>query len=318
MLYFAKLHRNVTAIAVLAWITLALASAIYAAEPQPAGEQVKVIKDVAYGPDKMQVMDLYLPTAAPAPRPLVICIHGGGWAGGDKKAYAWLGDALAGKGFAAASITYRRVPGVRAPAAMDDVQRAVRWLRKNAAEYQLDPERFGAIGGSAGGHLASWLGLVETRDNSDPELKRFSSKVQCVVDCYGPVDLEAMMRSASAPIVESFLGKPLAGHEEHYRDASPAFNVKKGAPPFLIFHGTRDLGTSRGQVPIEQSISFCDKLKEAGADATLIKLEGAGHGFSHSGSNKHAQEMLTSATEFFTKHLLKGPATQPSAPKANP
>jgi acetyl esterase/lipase len=187
---------------------------------------------------------------------------------------------------------------------MDDVQRAVRWLRKNAAQYGLDPQRFGAIGGSAGGHLASYLALTDTRDNSDAELAGYSSRVQCAVDCYGPVDLVGMMRSASAPIVQGFLGKPLEGNEQDYRQASPVSYVKNNPPPFLIMHGTKDLGTSRGQVPIEQSIEFCEKLRQAGGDATLLKVEGAGHGFPVGGSNPYGQQTLPVVIDFFTKHLM--------------
>jgi len=296
--------RGVLASGLACFALAAVAPGLTAEERTPGIAGIKVIKEVSYGPHGARnLMDFYLPEAGAAPRPLVICIHGGGWAGGDKRAYAWLAEALARKGFAAVSLTYRFAPTWRCPTAMDDVQRAVRWLRKNAPQYGLDPKRFGAIGGSAGGHLASYIGLTDTRDNSDPELASYSSRVQCVVDCYGPVDLEGMMRSASAPIVGSFLGKPLQGNEEDYRKASPVTHVSKDAPPFLIVHGTRDVGTSRGQVPIEQSIDFHAKLRQAGADATLLKLEGAGHGFSHSGSNPYAQRMLAAALAFFTKHL---------------
>ena len=286
------------------WLPLAAISAA-AADRKTEAAGIKVMKDVSYGPHVRNVMDFYLPESGPTPRPLVICIHGGGWAGGDKKGYAWLGEALARQGFAAVSITYRFAPAWHAPAQLDDVQRAVRWLRKNAAQYGLDPERFGAIGGSAGGHLASYLALADTRDNSDAELAVFSSRVQCVVDCYGPVDLVGMMQSASAPIVRGFIGKPLEGNEEDYRKASPVSYVNKNPPPFLIVHGTKDVGTSRGQVPIEQSLDFYGKLRQAGGEATLLKLEGAGHGFTGNGSNKYAQETLAAALEFFKKHLMK-------------
>ena len=249
-------------------------------------------------------MDLYLPEGDAAPRPLVICIHGGGWAGGDKSAYAWLGEALARNGFAAVSLTYRFAPQWRCPAQMDDVQRAVRWLRKNASRYGLDADRFAALGGSAGGHLASYLALAETRDPSDPELAGYSSRVRCVVDCYGPVDLVGMMRSASAPLVENFLGKPLAGHEDEYRQASPAALVDRQPPPFLIVHGTKDVGTSPGEVPLEQSLNFQERLWRAGGEATLLTLRGARHGFSHAFPNKHARRMRDAAIAFFTKHLM--------------
>ncbi len=276
-----------------------------AAERKAEAAGLKVMKDVSYGPHPRNVMDFYLPQSQPTPRPLVICIHGGGWAGGDKRVYAWLGEALARQGFAAVSITYRFGPAWQAPAQLDDVQRAVRWLRRNAAQYGLDPERFGAIGGSAGGHLASYLALADTRDNSDAELAVFSSRVQCVVDCYGPVDLVGMMRSASAPIVQAFIGKPLEGNEEDYRRASPVSYVKKNPPLFLIVHGTKDVGAARGQVPIEQSLDFHQKLRQAGGEATFLKLERAGHGFTGNGSNQYAQETLAAALEFFTKHLMK-------------
>jgi acetyl esterase/lipase len=264
---------------------------------------IRIIRDVPYGPHARNVLDLYLPEAGRAPRPLVICIHGGGWAAGDKKIYGWLAEGLAREGFAAVSITYRFAPDWRAPAQMDDAQRAVRWLRRNAAEYGLDPQRFGAVGSSAGGHLAAYLALNDTRDNSDPDLAEYSSRVQCVVDCYGPVNLEAMMASASARIVQNFIGKPLEGNEEEYRRASPFFHVGQNPPPFLIIHGTRDIGTSPGQVPIEQSIDLHEKLRRAGGQSTLLKLEGAGHGFSGRGGNQFAQETLAAATAFFRKHL---------------
>ena len=114
-----------------------------------------------------------------------------------------------------------------------------------------------------------------------------------------------MMRSASAPIVEAFLGKPLAGNEEDYRKASAVTYVAKNAPPFLILHGTLDIGTRRGQVPMEQSVDFCEKLRQAGADATLLKIEGAGHGFPLGGPNPNTQKALAATLEFFTKHLMK-------------
>ena len=129
-------HRNggwgVLALTVL-WLALGAISAA-AADRKPEAAGIKVMKDVSYGPHPRNVMDFYLPQSGPTPRPLVICIHGGGWAGGDKSQYAWLGEALARQGFAAVSITYRFAPTWRAPAQLDDVQRAVRWLRKNAAQ----------------------------------------------------------------------------------------------------------------------------------------------------------------------------------------
>ncbi|HYE98399.1 MAG TPA: alpha/beta hydrolase, partial [Planctomycetota bacterium] len=268
-----------TMISAWAICALLLAGLPVAAQENPASS-VKALKDLSYGPDERNLLDLYLPESAGAPRPLLVCIHGGGWAGGGKDRYKWLAEAFARKGFVAASITYRFAPKWRSPAAMDDVQRAVRWLRANADKHGIDPARVGAIGGSAGGHLASYLALAEPHPIDDPALAAHSPRVQAVVDCYGPVDFVGMMSSASAPIVEAFVGKPLQGNEEAYRRASPVSYVKPTPPPFLIVHGTADVGTKRGQVPMEQSKDFHEKLKAAGGDATLLVLEDAPHGFS--------------------------------------
>jgi len=266
---------------------------------------MEVVTDVPYGlHGERNLLDLYLPDESSSPRPLVICIHGGGWSGGGKEAYAWMGESLVSNGFAAASVTYRFWPQWLCPAAIDDAKRAVRWLRASAARFGLDPARFGAIGGSAGGHLASHLGLTNGGEESAPELAAYPSRVQCVVDCYGPVDLVYMMRSASAPIVEGFMGVPLTpATEPAYRQASPFFLIRPGPPPFLILHGTRDDGTQPGDVPVEISVAFHEKLREVGGDSTLLLLEGAPHGFCGDPASEHTQRMWAAALTFFGRHL---------------
>lgn len=267
---------------------------------------MEILRDIPYGPHgERNMLDLYLPEKAPGPRPLVVCIHGGGWTGGDKSAFGWIGERLAARGIAAASIHYRFWPQWPCPAAMDDAQRAVRWLRKNAATYGLDASRVGAIGGSAGAHLATYLALAPLRDDSDPELAGFSSHVGCVVDCYGPVDFMAMMSTASAPIVEGFMGAPLTPETEPaYRAASPMFFVRPVPPPFLIVHGTADVGTQMGQVPLTISERFCEALRRAGGGATLVPLEGGPHGFSGNPESPYAQAMWEVALPFLERHLM--------------
>ena len=255
--------------------------------------------DLAYGPHgQRNLLDLYLPAAGPngaPPPPLVLCIHGGGWRGGDKRAFRWMGEDLARRGFAAASLTYRFWPEAPFPAQLDDAQRAVRWLRHHSAHYGYDPGRVGAIGGSAGAHLSAFLALVDTEQADDPsELNAYSSRVSCVVDCYGPVDLHGrctlrwpatgvcltdavklpslvrtgMMSNASAPIVLGLMaGRPLEGNEDAYRAASPHHAVfaqqSETPPPFLVVHGTADIGAQQGQVPFQQSERFVDALRGA-------------------------------------------------------
>ena len=115
------------------------------------------------GQTRPQKMDVFLPIGFTGLRPGVVLIHGGGWQAGDKNFYTAMGQTLAARGFVAVSINYRLTPAAKYPAQADDVQRAVRWIRAHAADYQLDPARLGALGDSAGGHLSLILG---THDNS--------------------------------------------------------------------------------------------------------------------------------------------------------
>ena len=266
---------------------------------------MKLHKGVSYGPHgERNTLDLYLPEEAGTPRSLVVLIHGGGWCGGGPEAYAWMGEPLVAHGFAAASVTYRFWPEWPCPAALDDVSRAVRWLRKHAAEYGFDAARFGALGGSAGAHLACYLGVAADRPEPDAELAAYSTRVQCVIDCYAPTDLVTMMECASAPLVEGFLGKPLTPQTEaDYRAASPYHTLAGAPPPFLIVHGEADTGESLGQVPIGQSVAFHAKLREAGAEATLLRLPDAPHGFSGDPGSEHTQKMWAAALPFLETHL---------------
>ena len=154
---------------------------------------VSVQQDIPYGDAGGQklLLDLYLPAEnGSRPRPAIVLIHGGGWVGADKSTMRGMGNFLARTGFVAASVDYRLLRGNenRWPAQLDDVQRAVRWLRANARKYNIDPNHIGAFGHSAGAQLAALLGMEDTRDTSDPALAKYSSRVQAVVDVSGPTD----------------------------------------------------------------------------------------------------------------------------------
>lgn len=262
-----------------------------------------VLKDISYGPHGIRnKMDLYIPDHSQKPAPAVLFLHGGGWTGGDKEIMTWYAESVARRRIAGITANYRLWPDWRYPAALDDAQRIVRWIRANAKQYNIDGSRLGAMGLSAGAHLAVWLGLGETRDNTDPALSAFSSRVQCVVDVYGPVDFLAMMPSASAEIISGFIGRHFAEAKDMYVDASPIRLVRPGAPPFLIVHGTNDIGVNYGEVPVGISVDLHARLVAAGCDARLVKLEGAGHGFSAQ-NDPYAQKMWMEALPFFEKHL---------------
>lgn len=270
------------------------------AESPTAGIERRSTVPYGRAGDTALLMDVWLPPpAVPRPVPAALCIHGGGWEGGSRTAEYWVNIAtrLAREGFAVFSIDYRLVkrpaPGGRAenawPAAYDDCQRAVRFLRRHAADYGIDPDRMAAIGDSAGGHLVSLLGTTDTRDNSDPELAAFSSRVNAVVDIFGPADLTVPLPDINIfgitprELADNFTGPDPAAK----RAASPRFHIDDRTPPVLILHGTDD-----AVVPISQSREFHRALTAAGRDATLVELPGAGHGFGGADAAKALEEIL--------------------------
>lgn len=269
----------------LIWASLLDQAPPQTARPIPPNDNagVTVHTNVAYGPGLL--LDVYLPPAKyHRPRAGVLEIHGGGWQGGDKDnpADTAVSQALARNGYVVFCIDYRLVkrptngyPAKNSyPAALDDCQRAVRWVRCHAEEYGVDPKRIGAAGGSAGGHLAAMLGTRDTRDNSDPALAAYSSRVQAVVDFFGPADLTQPFPTKPfnvQAIVDSFVGTT---NIERQREASPIFGIDAQTPPFLILQGAADL-----LVPPEQSRELNAALKKAGRDSTYIEFPGEWHGF---------------------------------------
>jgi acetyl esterase/lipase len=231
-------------------------------------------------------------------RPAVILIHGGGWTSFDKSTMRGMGLFLARSGFVAFSVDYRlfRPPAQnRWPAQLDDVQRAVRWVRANATKYEVNPGRIGAFGHSAGAQLAALLGMEETRDNSDPALAKYSSRVQAVVDVSGPTDFTSKRDADSMAFFSNFFGADYAKHPEIWRDASPAFHAAKQAAPFLIVHGTEDQA-----VPMAQAEELLAKLQAAGATASLVKVDDA-----HTFRTPQARRMLAGESlEFFAEYLI--------------
>ena len=255
-------------------------------------------------------MDVYLPIGFAGPRPGVELIHGGGWQAGDKSFYAPLGRALAARGFVAFSVNYRLTPAAHYPAQADDVQQAARWLRAHAGEYGLDPARLGALGDSAGGHLALILGTRDTPKDADPALAAQSSRVQCVVDFYGPTDLTGTATPATTPtpttpptdaqkygiqVVRDLLGGSAQEESALARAASPLFSVDAKSAPTLIITGTDD-----PLVAPSQSTRLADALRAAKVEVTLAIMYHQGHGFLNPGDPQTYGAM---AAEWLTRHL---------------
>jgi acetyl esterase/lipase len=268
--------------------------------PQPG---LQVEQDVPYlpGGQARQVLDVY---AAPASegvlRPAVLFLHGGGWAGGSKAEFQSLAADLAQRGYVAFNMNYRLSPGSRFPDQLDDAQAAVRWLRANAGQYGVDPQRIAAVGSSAGGHLASLLGVMDTRPGAPAYLPEHSSRVSCVVNIFGPTDLmiepAPSMDPGTLDLVLNLMGAPPEEDPDIYRLASPIYHIDQDTVPFLLFHGALDR-----VVPVEQSRRFYQALRQAGRPADYIEFPGEGHGFSRPANREtfstRLQEFLQSCLQ---------------------
>ena len=270
----------------------------------PENSPASVQQDVPYGTvaGHPLLLDIYQPGDHSSDlRAAVIVIHGGTWMSGDKGNLRLMAAFLARCNFVAFSVDYRLLHGKENqwPAQLNDVQRAVRWIRANAAKYGVDPERIGAFGHSAGAQLAALLGLEGTRDNSDPALAKYSSAVQAVVDVSGPTDFTTKHDPDGEAFFTWFLGGDYAHDGQIWRDASPVFHVSKKAAPFLIVHGTHDESVSMAQAQ-----ELADKLKQAGVPVKFVQVEDA-----HTFQTPEARKRLALETQaFFTQYLQPGNA----------
>jgi acetyl esterase/lipase len=248
-------------------------------------------------------LDLFVPPHD-GPAPLIIWVHGGSWMEGGKDEDVEALPLL-WQGYAVASVEYRLSGQAVFPAQIHDVKAAVRFLRANAARFGLDPERFGAWGESAGGHLVALLGTTSVHGEleGDEGVTGVSSRVQAVFDWYGPTDL--LQRSAQtpkgAPDAEAsgspdsrLLGGPASRNREKARQANPITYVTKGVPPFFVVHGDAD-----GVVPLGQSQLLVEALKRVGAQVQFTVVKGGVHG----GDDYFSEEMFAEVRRFFDRHV---------------
>jgi acetyl esterase/lipase len=249
-----------------------------------------------------QALDLYLPTRASqaTKAPMIIFIHGGAWLQGDKGEAQGLSLALAQLGFASASINYRLTQEAIYPAQIDDCRQAIRWLRNHADEYNLDPNKFGVWGISAGGHLAALLGTsgdTASAATAGPDLR-----LQAVCDWCGPSDLLTVSGQAGSrnkldyDTAQGPVGKLLGGvpaeKKELAREASPVTYINSGDPPFLIMHGDID-----DLVPFAQSEELESRLKAAKVPVEFVRLRGKEHNFM-------SEEEVRRVIDFFKQNLI--------------
>lgn len=260
--------------------------------------EVRVEPYLAYlGEGRAEKLDLYMPAKVQTGQrfPGIVIIHGGGWTGGTKRGEREqnIGTILAKHGYVCISIDYVLASKDHPtwPQNLHECKTAVRWLRAHAEQYHVAVDHVGVIGGSAGGHLALMVGLTGPVAGLDPKepYGRFSCQVQAVVDLYGPADLVQRGRD------QVMLPSTQAENPGLYRQASPVTYARKGNPPVLILHGTKD-----ATVPVEQSQRMADALKQAGVECELILVEGAPHSFHLEPKEK---DLRPAVIGFFDKHL---------------
>jgi acetyl esterase/lipase len=249
-------------------------------------DDVEVLKDVEYGKGGGRPLRMHLlrpKTRSERPLPVVVWVHGGAWMEGNRDEGLRRLPRLVRRGYLCASIEYRLSPESTFPAQIEDCKCAIRFLRANARQYGLDPNRIGVWGASAGGHLVALLGTtggVKALEGKGGWEKQ-SSRVQAVVDFFGPTDFLKMDAAGSrfrhdAPgSPESrLIGGPIQENKEKVARANPISYITKNTPPFLILHGEKD-----DIVPLNQSELLSAALTKTGVEVTFRVVKGAGHGF---------------------------------------
>jgi len=262
-------------------------------------------------------LDIYRDASISEPQPLVVWIHGGAWRKGNRKSPR--AKSLVSQGYVVASVEYRLSQEAIFPAQIHDCKAAIRWLRSNAGTYGIDPERVGAWGPSAGGHLVALLGTSGDVAGLEGKLgvTGVSSRVQAVVDWYGPTDFLRMndvpgkMDHDAPDSPESQLvGAPIQDHPDLAARANPITYASEDDPPFLIMHGAQDWTVIQNQSEFLHAA-----LQDTGVPSTLIVLDDQGHGFK---AGNLTQDTFDRHVVSFFDRTLKGKPSRWADHDTNP
>ena len=231
-------------------------------------------------PQKMEA-NLYVPKVD-KPAPGVLFIHGGGWTGGDKRSQmSGIAKRLAKRGFVVLNVTYRSAPAYQYPAQYDDLILGLKWMKANAKEINLDPNRFATFGYSAGGHLSELVGLQATKEGFP---------IRAIVAGGAPTDLMI----TDSPLVRNLIGGSKTEVPAKFRAASPVNFVTSESPPVFLYHAPKD-----PLVWPVNAYTMEKKLTEKGVEHELVWTQGRGHisGFLFPG------KAITKAIAFLDKHM---------------
>ena len=292
MLIRAKL--GIAALTLVAW-----------AVPISSADDPKIatVNDLVYsrpGSAEMR-LDIAYPIEGEGPFPGIVVLYGGAWRVGNKWGNRGTLAQFARRGYVAISPQYRHCPKDIFPAQVHDVKAAVRWLRAHADEYRVDVDHVGAMGFSAGGHLSLMLGVTGPEDGLEGDIPPDSpsSKVQAVVNYFGPSDLTATdVPEISVGLVRDFLGARTNDRPDLAAKASPVTYLSKDDAAILTFHGTRD-----PLVPHNQSTKLADAMSRIGLPGRIELLVGAGHGW----TGPEMRRTMDDTYEFFEEHLRPKP-----------
>ena len=265
-------------------------------------------------PDRIVRLDIYRSRRVPedeAPRPAVIQVHGGGWLLGSRQEQGVpLLNHLAANGWIGFNVDYRLSPRATMPDHVIDVKRAIAWVRANAEELGVDPERICITGGSAGGHLTALAALTADDASLQPGFEEADTSVAAAVPFYGVYDLTDTNRVYWRHFESWVLGKVvikrrLADAPEVYRENSPYHRIHPGAPPFMIFHGSHD-----SLIPVADARDFAERLEATSKATTLyVELPGAEHAFDLFPSLRTAR--VVEGIERFLRSVIEPPAELP-------
>ena len=282
-------------IAVFILVACVIPTTLWAAE----GAEVDYKPNVTYATvaGEELKLDLASPKGLDHAVPAIIVIHGGGWMAGNRQDMTAIAKQAAAHGYVAGTISYRFAPKHRFPAQIEDAKCAVRYLRAHAKELNIDPQRIGAMGISAGAHLSMMLGAMDSADamEGDGGNPEQSSKVQAVVSFVGPVNLAREdYTETQTQILEAFLGGKPKEKQAECRRASPITYLNKGDAPMLCFFGTKD-----PLVSYDQAFQITTTLTNAEVPGRVEMILGAGHGW----TGEELTRTLSSTMAFFDEIL---------------
>jgi acetyl esterase/lipase len=273
-------------------------------------EYVTAYRDIRFSNESDRLLlDIFMPKKENPP--LIVYIHGGGWAEGSK--YECPAGGIAEYGFAVACINYRLSTEAKFPAQIEDIRAATLWLRENSETYGYDSEKFGVWGHSAGGHLAALAGTSGEND----------TRFQAAADWSGPADFTSVEEIAvdlnasdiqyyvvdEKTAIAYLLGGAISEKSALAMEADPITHVTSDDPPFMIVHGEND-----GTVNVSRSRALYHALEEAGVDVTYIEVENEGHHFTILEKDGSHGEEFVETMRFFKENLKGCDCPKKSAP----